>query len=132
MQVGIHDVFDLFMQLRSAQSLCATDEREIFFGGHVGIERRLLGQIAYQALCLVRLLADVVSAYEYLSLRRRETARDDVHRRTLARTVRPEKTVYLSALYLEREIGYGNARTVLLCQMLYFNHCDFLSKQGHK
>ena len=82
------------------------DEPQISLDAHVGIERRIFGQVADFAARLERLRKDIESVDQHGARGRRHVARDDAHRGGLAGAVGAEKAEDGTALGLERYVFY--------------------------
>ena len=97
-------------------------EIQILLHCHIGIKRRLLGQIADHALCFDRILSDIHAADRCRTGGSRQKARQNIHRRTLARAVRSKKTDDLALADFKRNVVQRIVRAVALHQILNFYH----------
>ncbi len=90
------------------------DEVEVLEDGHVLVQRRVLGQVADVAAHLDALVIDVVARDVGASGRGREERREDLHRRRLARAVRPEEAEHFAAPHVERDVVDGGAARAIV------------------
>ena len=97
-------------------------EGEVFSYRHILIERRLLGEEAYNTLCLDGMLENVYSVYICSSGGAREISREDIHSRTFSRTVRTEKTYDLPFSYLKADVVKRIIVPVTLYKIFYLYH----------
>jgi hypothetical protein len=86
------------------------------------IGRRVLGQVADQALGLERRFGDVVAADGHATGGRRHEAGDHAHGGRLARAVRAEEAQHLAALDAERNTVHGALGAESLDQVLDADH----------
>ena len=125
--VDVADLDDLadLLEVLLAVELAALEivvEDEIFLDGHIEVERRLLGQIADVLLGFERIVKDVDARNRDVARGRREITRQNVHRRTLARTVGAKQADDLPLFDLEADVIHRTIRAVILYQMLNFYH----------
>src|ERR1051325_3139777 len=119
-QIG--DVADAPPRLDTAQAADMGDEVEELSGGHIGIGRRPLGQVAGPALGRQRLGFDVVAADERRAGGRREKAGDHLHRRRFAGAVGPEKAQHLAFGNRERHAVDRRQRAEFFDEMADLQH----------
>jgi hypothetical protein len=84
--------------LRAGESVQRGLEAQVLAAGEQRVERRLLQRGADHAADLRSLAGDVVAADARAAARRRQQRGEHVHRRRLARAVRPEEAVDLARL----------------------------------
>ena len=111
-------VFDL----RARHSAQSRDETQIGIDAHIGIERRILRQVADLAARLERVFEDVETVDHDGARGRRHEAGDDAHGGGLAGAVGPEEAEDRAALGIERHVAYRDEVAVGFGQMPYFNH----------
>src|SRR5690348_11371511 len=111
--------FNRVVELGTAKAAQLRHEAQVRLHAHVGIERRILGQIPYTAARLERLGEDVESVNQYGALGRGHEPGDDAHRSGFAGAIGPQKTEDRTLLGLERDIAHGNEIAITLGQVLY-------------
>ena len=89
---------------------------------HVGVARRVLGQVADQPLRRQRVLQHVVAADRDPSRGRRDEPGDHAHGGGLAGAVGPEEAQHFAALDRERDVVHRELRAERLHQVLDFDH----------
>src|SRR5262249_34303297 len=106
--------------------LNARYEIEIGAYGHVGIERRSLGQISDAAAHFQRIVEDVKTRYCCSSAGGRQEAGPNPHRGGLSGPIGPEKAKDFAAIDREEDVAHGRTRprSKRLRQILALN-------QGH-
>ena len=97
-------VFAPFHQVVAAQALDLSDERQIFFHLHFGVQRWSLGQVADAFLDLHRFLEDVEAGHRRSAFGGRQKTRQDTHRGRLPRPVRSQKADNLALLDFKRDV----------------------------
>ncbi|MEI9892578.1 MAG: hypothetical protein WDN28_01310 [Chthoniobacter sp.] len=95
---------------------------QVLIHAHVGVERCILRQVAEVPPRFDRLLEDVEPGNGRASGGGRQIAGEDLHRRALARAIRPEKANDFAFFHLEVEaVDRGDAR-VSLGEVFDFDH----------
>src|SRR5262249_30147413 len=119
---ALHDGLDTLVPIGRRHALDLRDELQVFDDGHVGVERRRLGEIAGAALGLDRLIEDVEARDEGLAVGGRHVAGQYPHRRRFAGAVGPEKAENLASLDLEADVVDGRYGAVAFAEVLNLDH----------
>ena len=106
----------------AAHFLDFADELQVFFYRHIHIQRRQLRQVADAAFGLARLLQDIHSVDQDLSLAGGNIAGNHVHRGALARTVAPQETQNFALVDRKGNIVDRAFGTVTFGYVLKFDH----------
>ena len=95
---------------------------EVFLDSHIGVKRRLLGEIADQSFCIQRVVEHVNAADLDRARGGGKIAREHIHRGTLARAVGTEESKNLALRNLKADIVHGCKIAVVFHQVRNFNH----------
>ena len=102
---------------------------------HVGVQRRLLGQIPDAGFCFPGFLHDVVTVDPDSAAGGGQISGDDVHGGGLAGAVGPQQTVNAAIFHGEADVIHRAVVAVALCQVVHFDqstHTPFLVLTGEK
>ena len=99
-------VLERRLDLRAREPAEFRDKPEIGFDPHVGIQRRIFGQVSDFPARLERLRKDIEPVDQHGARGRRHIAGDDAHRGSLAGAVGAEKAEDRTVLGFERYVSY--------------------------
>ena len=115
------DALHLFIKRIPPQSLRAADKEQVLVGGHIGVERRQLGQIPDLFFRIHGVLVNVQSVDGDRAGGRGKAPGDDVHRGGFSRAIRTQESVHASLLHGKAHIAHRGKIAVLFGQILDCN-----------
>src|SRR6266404_262650 len=120
----LHDAVDGVLDRGFRHALDAGDEAQVRLGRHVGVERRVLGQVADPPPHLGALGEDVEPRDLRGAARRRLKAGEDAHRRRLPGAVRAEEAEDLPLRRAEAHVADGDDVAVALREIPHLKHAS--------
>ena len=120
----LHDPGDLCLAVLARHFLELRCKCQVLPHRHIRIKRRNFRQIPDRALCLLRLIENIIAVYDNLSFSRSEVSGHYVHCGGFACSVRSEETVHGTLIDRKAEVVNGEMITVLFGKILYFNQND--------
>ena len=118
-----HHIFDLIFPSVPGNFLQLCREFQILFHCHIKIQRRLFRQIANTFFCLLRLLQNIMSVNNHLTVCGSNVPRHNIHGRRFSCAVWAQKAVNLSLFHMKRQVINGQMITILFDQVFYLYQC---------